>query len=391
MNIKNSLVSAIRALKKNKMRTALTSVGVIIGVSSVIAMIGIGNSASTTVKDLVHTFGTNAISVFSFQKRFSMREIDQIKQSLPQVKYITPIISHDASFIKYRGKSRMTRCFGVNDDYFKILQWSLGEGSFFQDSDYVSMEKVVIIGNTIKKEFFPYEDPLGKVLLINLVPFRIIGVMEEMGFALSGRDTDNPVFVPYTTAEVKIVGKKDAHMINMAVESELDLESTEKNLRKYMKKAFNLEESPTFRIVTSKKQLETFTKISTTLSYLLAGIASISLFVGGVGIMNIMLVSVSERTREIGIRMAIGAKGRDILMQFLVESVMLSSLGGVTGILFGLFIYFTITIAADWPYILSASSVILSFLFAAAVGIIFGFYPAKKASELNPIDALRHE
>ncbi len=391
MNIRNSIITAIRALKKNKLRTALTSIGIIIGVLSVIAMIGVGNSASVAVKDMVRTFGTNAISVFSYDRRFSKEEIDEIQSMVPQIKYITPVVTYDTAFLKYKNHNKLTRCFGVTNDYFKILDWQLETGSFFSRDDIDSVEKVVLIGSTISDLFFRFENPIGKVILIKNVPFRVIGVLEERGIALSGRDQDNPVFVPYTTAEIKLLGEKDAHIINSSVDSEDILDGAEKQLRRYMKMRFDLEESLSFRIVTSKKQLAVYTQISNNLRLLLTLIAAISLIVGGIGIMNIMLVSVSERTREIGIRMAIGAKSRDILMQFLIESVMLSSLGGVTGIVLGLVIYYLITLVADWPFIFSISSILISFFCAAAVGIIFGFFPARQASKMNPIDALRHE
>jgi len=391
MVIKNSLVSALRALKRNKMRTSLTSIGIIIGVSSVIVMVGIGNSARVSVKDKIYTFGINAISIFSYDKRFNIREINEIKNFIPYIKFITPIFVHDTSLIKYKNKNRITKCFGVNNDYFKIKNWQLLEGSYFSEDNIKSLDKVVIIGNSIDKQFFAHEKPIGKVIQINKIPFRVIGTLEEMGVALSGRDFDNPVFVPYTTAEIKVVGKKDAHLINAASVSEDVIEETEKELRQYMKRLYSLEESPKFRIITSKKQLKVAEDISKTLSLLLAGIASISLLVGGVGIMNIMLVSVTERTKEIGIRMSVGAKSRDILFQFLVESVMLSSAGGIIGIIFGLSIYYLLTIGFKYPFIFSFLSIFISFLFSAFVGIMFGFYPAKKASKLNPIDALRHE
>ncbi|HQG41598.1 MAG TPA: FtsX-like permease family protein, partial [Spirochaetota bacterium] len=229
-------------------------------------------------------------------------------------------------------------------------------------------------------------------VIINSVPFKVIGVLSELGQSFGGKDFDNIVIMPYGTVQRKIEGNRKIDRIYVSVYSEQQLDETIKYIRDYLHRVHRIPPDVNeFRITTSKERLEMAEYISKTLAMLLAGIASISLFVGGVGIMNIMLVSVSERTREIGIRMAIGAKRRDILSQFLIESITLSGLGGIIGILLGLFFYYIITYIVDWPYIFSFTSVIISFLFSCAVGIFFGYYPAKKASDLKPIEALRYE
>lgn len=251
----------------------------------------------------------------------------------------------------------------------------------------------MIIGNSVRTGIFGHINPIGKIILIQNIPFKVIGSLAEIGESFSGRDFDNLLVMPYTTAGIKIVGKKTLDQIYVAVHAENMIKETETGIRNYFRRVHSLSASSydTFRIETSKEKLKLADYISTTLSYLLAGIASISLFVGGVGIMNIMLVSVSERTREIGIRMAIGAKRKDILMQFLVESVTLSSAGGAIGIAIGLIVYYFIVYFVSWPFLFSMISVIISFLFSSCVGIFFGYYPARKASKLAPIDALRYE
>ncbi|HRZ26642.1 MAG TPA: ABC transporter permease [Spirochaetota bacterium] len=393
MNLKNSFKTATKSLGKNKMRTTLTSIGVIIGVSSVIIMIGIGSSAQVAVREKILTYGVNAISVQTNYKQFTIADLEKISSTYYQVKYFTPISYSKNMLIKYFNKNQLTGIWGVNNDYFKMKNWPLKFGRYFSEYEIISNEKVAIIGHTVQKNFFPFSDPLEKIILIDNLPYRVIGVLTEMGTALSGRDFDDIVIIPYTTSLIKIKGIKQFEEFFIGVHSENQIDDMVKSLHQYFRRLHPpmLDKRDPVRIQTSKEKLEMAESISRYLSYLLAGIASISLFVGGVGIMNIMLVSVSERTREIGIRMAIGAKSRDILLQFLVESVILSSMGGIAGIIIGISVYYTITYFIHWPFVFSLSGIMLSFLFSCAVGITFGYYPAKKASSLNPIDALRTE
>ena len=295
--------------------------------------------------------------------------------------------------LKHQNKNLSTQLHGVANDYFKLKSWPTSRGRYFTKYEIISYEKVVIIGNTISKKFFRYQDPIGKYILIQNIPFRIIGVLSEMGTALSGRDFDEIVIIPYTTATIKIIGIREFGEIYIGAYNENQINGLVDSVYRYFYRIHpsTNKNNPPVLITTSKEKLEMAESISQYLSILLAGIASISLFVGGVGIMNIMLVSVSERTREIGIRMAIGAKGRDILMQFLVESVILSSIGGLVGIIIGIIIYYSIVHLVEWPFIFSIAGIFISFVFSSAVGISFGFYPARKASNLNPIDALRTE
>ncbi len=391
MVIRNSIISASKALQRSKGRTALTSLGVIIGILSVVALYGIGSSARVSISKQVYNYGTNSISIASFYRTFTERDLENIQKLAPQIKYISPVVAWDASMVVYKGKHIQTRLGGVTNDYFKMLEWNLEDGNLFSEQNILSFERVAIIGSRIKEELFKNTNPITEPLLIDRTPYVVCGVLTPRGQAISGRDFDNVIMIPYTTAAARFFGTRDFKFINVAVDSEGDIEFTEKMLRKYFKRMYNLEQSESFVITTSKEGLKRAEDILKNITMLVVITAAISLIVGGIGIMNIMLVSVSERTREIGIRMAIGAKSRDIMTQFLVESLMLSSVGGLIGIVLGLMINYIVVFINDWPFIFSYISVLLSFLFTTSVGIIFGFYPAYKASQLNPIDALRHE
>jgi putative ABC transport system permease protein len=394
MNLKSVFIASIRALSKNKMRSALTSIGIIIGVSSVIMMIGIGNSARIEVRERVHTYGANAMSVFRSKKNpLNERDLEYLRKTFSQIKYITPIVKKSARSVKFRNRFMYSKIVGVNNDFFRIKEWPLSYGRYFTELEILSREKVVVIGESVRLTLFGNVNPLDNVIIVNNVPCKVIGSLTEMGQAFSGKDLDNLLLLPYTTVEAKMSSRNYYDEIYIAVESEIIIEKTRAMLQDYFRRVHNIPPGgeDDFEIKTSKEQLKLAEYISKTLSILLAGIASISLFVGGVGIMNIMLVSVSERTREIGIRMAIGAKKRDILVQFLIESVTLSSVGGIVGITIGLLGYYFIIVFVRWPFIFSLLSILLSFLFSCAVGIFFGYYPAKKASDLKPIEALRYE
>lgn len=394
MNLQSVFIASIRALSKNKMRSALTSIGIIIGVSSVIMMIGIGNSARIEVREKVHTYGANAMSIYrSKQNHLLEKDVDYLKKTVSQIKYITPIVKMRASSVKYRNKFMYSRIIGVNNDFFRIKEWPLQYGRYFTELEMLSRDKVVVIGDSVRLSLFGYINPIDKIIIVNSVPFKVVGSLIEMGQAFSGRDLDDLLVMPHKTVETKLTSRTWFDEIYVATHSDTMVDETKKILRDYFRRIHNIPPGTTddFEIKTSKEKLKLAEYISKTLSILLAGIASISLFVGGVGIMNIMLVSVSERTREIGIRMAIGAKRKDILIQFLIESISLSAAGGFIGIVLGLIGYYIIVVTVNWPYIFSELSVIVSFLFSCAVGIFFGYYPARKASSLKPIDALRYE
>ncbi len=398
MNIKNAIITAIRSLRRNKLRSLLTSIGIIIGVSSVILMIGLGSSARIEVRDKVANFGENGISfeMKPFGKRITSNDIFSLKNEIFEIDKISPIcyISEKGGLLKYRDNSTRAKMWGVNNDFLKIKGRSVVTGRSFTEDDINSFAKVVIIGLTTKEVLFGQRNPIGEQILFNGVPLQVIGILNAAGIAFSGNDFDNEVIIPHTTANVRFFARRDIYSeIILSTKEENMLEGAEKKIIKYFRKVHNLKEGAedTYWIKTSKEKLKMTEDITRALSFLLAGIASISLFVGGVGIMNIMLVSVTERTREIGIRMAIGAKRKDVLFQFLIEAVTLTSAGGAIGIMLGLLIYLILVIVLKWAFVFSLLSVLLSFIFSTAVGVFFGYYPARKASNLKPIDALKFE
>jgi putative ABC transport system permease protein len=398
MNIKNAIITAVRSLRRNKLRSLLTSIGIIIGVSSVILMIGLGSSARIEVKDKVANFGENGISLEMkpFGKRITTNDLITLKNEIFEIDKVSPIcyIPEKSGLLNYRDNSTRAKMWGVNGDFLKIKGRTVIRGRSFTEEDINSFAKVVIIGLTTKEVLFGNRNPIGEQILFNGVPLQVIGVLNAAGMAFSGNDFDNEVIVPHTTANVRFFGRRDIYNeIILSTKEESMLENAERKIIKYIRTVHNLRDGSedTFWIKTSKEKLKMTEDITRALSFLLAGIASISLFVGGVGIMNIMLVSVTERTREIGIRMAIGAKRRDVLFQFLIEAVTLTSAGGAIGIMLGLLVYLIIVIALKWVFVFSLISVLLSFIFSTAVGVFFGYYPARKASNLKPIEALKFE
>jgi putative ABC transport system permease protein len=393
MNLHGSIKSAIKALLRNKMRSALTSIGIVIGVSSVIMMIGLGSSAKYAIRERIVNFGANGFSI-SFQGRqIEEREYNAIKKLFPQMKYVTPFTRFKHVSVRFGSIEKSSYAFGVVNDYFYMRDWGLQQGRYFFDGEVISKQEVAVIGSTIQRNFFSYSNPIGKILIINNRPFKVIGVLNESGSSLSGVDFDDTIIIPYTSGIARLGSNTAIDEIYASSHSEELLGLLIESLTAYLRSVHNIPPGAEndFIITTSKDKLKMADSISQTLSYLLAGVASISLIVGGVGIMNIMLVSVSERTREIGIRMAIGAKQRDILLQFLIESVTLSTLGGFIGITLGLIGYYIAVTVLGWPFLLSLFSIMLSVIFSGSVGIFFGYYPARKAASLRPIEALRYE
>lgn len=397
MNYKNLLITALRALTKNKMRSALTSIGIIIGISSVIVMIGMGNSARVEVREKIFTYGTNAMSINSEPswtgKWFSEGDVIELKKNYYQIEKISPYLKEKYIIARYKNKTLRTDTEGVGEEYFDIKGKKVEKGRLLIQNDIATTAKVAIIGVTVYKELFNRKNPIGEQIILNGIPLTVIGVLEYTGESFGGRDFDNVVILPYSTFNVRFFNKRVFDEIYLKVKDESLMTEVEDIVIKYMRNKFSIPDGvkARFTVSTSKDKLKMANDISNALAILLAGIASISLFVGGVGIMNIMLVSVTERTREIGIRMAIGAKKKDIMLQFLIESVSLSMLGGIIGIILGLLVYGIIVYFVKWPFIFTLSSILVSVLFATAVGVFFGYYPSKRAAELKPIEALKYE
>jgi len=405
MKIGATLRMALRALRRNKMRSTLTALGIIIGVGAVIAMVGIGNGAKSQVEAQIASLGQNVVLVFAGNWSSSgarsgwggagTMTVDDalaIGREIPGVITVSPEV-RDRQQVLANGLNWNTQILGEGPDYLDIRQWVLTDGAMFTDQDVRSTAKVCVIGKTIINQLFPSDDPVGKVVIIRNIPFKILGVLTPKGLSVMGTDQDDVIIIPYTSEMKRVSKRTNLSSINVQSASPDVSDSVQRGISDLLRQRHRLGQNrdDDFTIRGQQEITDTFTATTNTMTVLLGAIASVSLIVGGIGIMNIMLVSVTERTREIGIRMAVGAHGRDILLQFLIEAIMLSSVGGVIGIVLGVGSAELLSVWKQWPMVISASSVIVAFVFSAAVGVFFGFYPARKASRLDPIDALRYE
>jgi len=402
MRILNTIRVAFRALRRNKMRSTLTALGIIIGVGAVIAMVSIGNGAKSQIEAQVASLGQNVISVFpgSFttggmrggwgsMSTLSAEDAEAIAREIPGAVGVSPEV-RDRQQIMANGLNWNTQVLGQSPDYPQIRSWPIAEGTMFSEQDVRSLAKVAIIGKTVADQLFPNEDPIGKMLRIRNLPFKIVGVLSPKGFNLFGSDQDDIVIIPYTSHMKRISRRDRIQSIQVQAVSAEAIPAVQQAITDLLLQRRNGKEQD-FTVRNQVELAETATAASKTMTMLLGAIAGVSLVVGGIGIMNIMLVSVTERTREIGIRLAVGAHGRDVLLQFLIEAVILSSLGGILGILLGIGCSELVSKYNGWPVLVSSTSVIVAFVFSAAVGVFFGFYPARKAAQLDPIDALRYE
>ena len=398
---------AFRAMGRNKMRSLLTALGIIIGVACVVATIGIGEGARVQAESQLQSLGTNFLMIFpgtttssgarpgwGSNSKLSEQDVDAIRQEVSSVSYVSASIRSVAQVV-YGNQNWSTSIQGGEVDWPAIRSWNVAQGQFFTDADNRAAAKVCVLGRTVATTLFGDEDPVGKMIRIKNIPFRVVGVLEPKGGSMMGQDQDDTVIAPYQTVRKKIMGTNSVGMIMTAVSTpDLVLQAQEEIsalLRQRHKINKSAGQEDDFMIRSQTEMLQQAEQQSRTMAVLLWSIAGVSLLVGGIGIMNIMLVSVTERTREIGVRMAIGAKGADIRAQFLVEAVVLAVAGGILGIGLGVGIQQAVAKFAGWPVLVSTSSVSLAFLFSALIGVTFGFYPALKASRLDPIEALRYE
>ena len=395
---------SVESILKNKMRTLLTMLGIVIGVGAVIVMVAIGNGAQSQIKQQIENLGTNLIVITAGStsqggasqgaqsfNRLTVDDVEKIKSQATMLAAVSPVIVTRTQIV---GANRNWRAEvnGVSTDYLTIRNWGVTSGALFSDDDLRSRRQVVVLGATVAKNLYPDTDPVGTDIRLGKSPFTVIGVLASKGQTASGADQDDVVLVPYTTAQTRLSGFSFLGQILASASDPKVLVEAQNEIRDIMRDAHGINggvDDFTVRDQTSIAQAATST--SSVMTSLLAAIASVSLVVGGIGIMNIMLVSVTERTREIGLRMAVGARGRDILAQFLVEAVTLSMIGGIIGVVVGIIVSYTIPYFAGWRTLISAEAIVVAFAFAAAVGIFFGFYPARKAAQLNPIEALRYE
>jgi putative ABC transport system permease protein len=406
MKLRNLLVAALRSLAKNKMRTFLTMLGIIIGVASVIAMLAIGEGSKESIQKQISSLGTNTLMIWpsasstggvrmeaGTSQRLTIDDVRAIADRCASVQYITPQARTSGQLI-VGSQNWRTSVYGVYPEYFEIRNLKIVNGSSFGMSDDRSSAKVCVIGQTVVENLFgENSDPIGKVMRINKIPFKVVGVIEEKGQNAFGQDQDDIVIAPFTTVQRRMMAVTHVQSMLASAKSEPQISAATGEITELLKERHKLgpSEEPDFTIRTQSELANTASATSQVLTVLLASIASISLLVGGIGIMNIMLVSVTERTREIGIRMSVGARGRDVLLQFLIEALMISLIGGLLGISLGIIASDTIAGLMKWPVTITAQSIVMSFLFSSAIGIFFGWYPAQKAARLNPIDALRYE
>ena len=393
---------AARALRRNKMRSLLTMLGVIIGVGSVIASVSITTGASKQVEDKVAALGQNVVTVFSGNfssggmrggwgsaPTLTVEDARAIKNEVVNVVAVSPEV-RDRTQILANGLNWNTQVMGESPDYPQIRDWDVADGAMFTEGDVRALAKVAVIGKTVVDQLFPDSDPVGQTLIIRNIPFKIVGVMEPKGFNLFGQDQDDVVIIPYTSHMKRITKRTFVSSIMVQAASKDSINQVQDDINALLRDRHKSAE-PDFTVRTQLELMAMATSTTRIMSVLLAAIASVSLIVGGIGIMNIMLVSVTERTREIGIRMAVGARGRDILIQFLIEAVTLSAFGGILGIALGMAAAKITSNLTGWPTLTPFAWIGIACVSSAGIGIVSGFYPAWKASRLDPIDALRYE
>ena len=405
MRVGSTINVAFRALRRNKLRSALTALGIIIGVAAVIAMVGIGNGAKAQVEAQIASLGQNIILVFSGSTTSSgirtgwggagTLKIEDAEAIRREVSGVTAVSEEVVSTTQVAAGNQnwFTRIYGESADYLDIRQWLLVDGAPFTPQDVRSANKVCVIGRTTATQIYGNDDPIGQVLRVKNVPFTITGVLTPKGLSAQGVDQDDIVIMPFTSAMKRVAGGTTLRNINVQVGDANQMNAAQKEIIGLLRQRHNIRpgRDDDFTVRSQQEIADAATATTNVMTGLLGAIAGVSLVVGGIGIMNIMLVSVTERTREIGTRMAVGAHGRDILTQFLIEAISLSSVGGILGIIIGIAAAKTIAITRHWPALISPGSIVIAFLVSAAVGIFFGFYPARKAAALDPIEALRYE
>lgn len=406
MNVINLIRIAFKALLRNKLRAFLTMLGIIIGVAAVIAMVAIGQGSKESIQSQLSSMGSNMITILPSSNvaggarlggtsvnTLTIDDVKAIRRQAENVSAVSPAANSSGQSIN-GALNWPTTIYGVSPAYLDIRKWALKDGIPFSEEDVRASAKVCLLGQTVVNNLFPNGDnPIGKIIRFNNIPFQVIGVLEAKGQSSFGQDQDDAIIAPYTTVQKRILASIYFRTIYASAVSESASDAATDEISNILRKQHRLRSSDEddFQVRTMAELISALSSTSNLLTILLTAIAGISLVIGGIGIMNIMYVSVTERTREIGLRMSIGARGIDILMQFLIEAIMISITGGIIGVILGISSAKLITMFLSWPTLVSESSIVLSFLVCAATGVFFGYYPAQKASRLDPIEALRYE
>jgi putative ABC transport system permease protein len=403
MDFMNTFRLALRALSRNKLRSLLTMLGIIIGVGAVIVVVSIGQGAEFLIQEGIQSMGTNAVFIsagnatqggmrmgFGQTKTLVKEDLDAILREIPLIRTAAPAVQSRAQVV-FGNQNWNTSIMGTTATYFEIRKWPVQQGSVFSDEEVDGASNVCVLGTTVARMLFGDQEPIGQTIRIKNLPFRVTGVLESKGQSMMGDDQDDRIFAPYTTVQRKISGITWLHFINAsAVSPEASLAAVPQ-IESLLRERHRIRGDDDFFIRTQSEVADVASQTQKAMTLLLGSIGSVSLIVGGIGIMNIMLVSVTERTREIGVRMAVGATESDVQKQFLIEALALSLLGGAIGIFSGLAGSLVFGKFSSWPIFISPMAIVVAALFAGAVGIFFGYYPARKAARLDPIEALRYE
>ncbi len=401
-----ALAVAVKALRRNSMRTGLTALGIIIGVAAVIVMVAIGSGAQASIESQIRSAGSNLIVVSSGSSGFgpvrqgqgatttlTVADANAIRAEIGGIRYLSPGVGTRSQVVA-ESSNWGTQIQGVGHELAELRSWPLQFGSFLTEQDVTRAANVAVLGSGVRDQLFSAgTDPTGAVIRIRNSPFRVVGVLSRKGQAAMGQDQDDVVIVPYTTAQKRLLGITHLQNIWISADPTANLESVSADLTALLRMRHTIDagEDDDFMVRSLEEMASVLTSTTRTMTWLLAAVAAVSLLVGGIGIMNIMLVSVTERTKEIGLRLSVGASDIDVLLQFIVEAIVLSVAGGTVGIAAGVSASYVVGHVMDWPIAVTTNAVLLAFGFAVAVGVFFGFYPARKAAGLNPIDALRYD
>ncbi|MDQ1325295.1 MAG: putative transport system permease protein [Campylobacterota bacterium] len=402
--LRNAFFQALREIRRNLMRSLLTAIGIVIGIASVIAMVNIGKGASKSITQSVEKLGSNTLYIMPGQQRgpgnrgaieipFKKKDLETLRSSLYALEAISPVENASMTII-YKDQNYRTNIRGVENDYLVAQNWNLQEGRAFDKSELRTGQNVCIVGQTVIKTLFaPSELILGKRIRLKNFSCEVIGILEAKGANTFGSDQDDILLVPFSLFQRRISGSDNIHLMIAAVKENIPLVEAKVQIERLLRERRRIDSAneDNFSVRSMTALIDTISEVTTILTIMLGAVAAISLVVGGIGIMNIMLVSVTERTREIGIRMAVGAMAKDILIQFLIESIVLSGLGGIVGVVLGVAISFGATLWLDIALVIDPAITMIALLFSMLIGIVFGIIPARKAANMNPIDALRYE